>query len=260
MEKRIVEILEQNTEIIYAETIHGEKILLANWNDFPELEKEIIRNYPKYSCEYYDEYTACNRCGKYVCTTPSHSWWQPEGLEDSNGFLCKFCWEDFPEDFVHHFYGEGDLLPDWAENVICKAEGWELKEKVYMAYTFNSMEAMRDGERDDICGDLPVLLVHSKDHCLVYVRRPNMILLVSDSYGIYVPQVFAENFGENWSLEEEDLKILKEGPDHEWYWETWEIVLNNARSTCKEDGKEYWTQQDGDLWAIEDISEDYPSK
>lgn len=260
MEKRIAEILIQNHEIILEETIHGEKILLADWNSFPELEKEIIRNYPEYSCEYQDEYVMCCHCSKYVCTTPQHAWWRPEGMEDPNGFMCKFCWEDFPEDFVHHFYSEGDLLPEWAENVICKAEGWELKEKVYMAYPFNSMEAMRDGERDDICGDLPVLLVHKGGFCLVYVRRPNMILLVSGSYGIYVPQVFAEKFGENWSLEEEDLKILKEGPDHEWYWETWEIVLNNARSTCKEEGKEYWLQQDGDLWAIEDISEDYPTK
>ena len=260
MEKRIVEILEQNPEIIFSETIHGEKILLANWNNFPDLEKEIIRNYPDYSCEYSDEFVRCDHCGKYVCTTPQHAWWQPEGMEDPNGFMCQYCWEEFPDDFVKYFYSEGDLLPDWAENVIRKAERWELKESRYMTHPFDAMEAMRDGERDEICGDLPVLLVHKRDHCLVFVRKPNMILLVSDSYGIYVPQVFAESFGENWEISEEDLEILKTGPDHEFYWEAWETVLNNARSTCREDGKEYWLQQDGDLWAIEDISEDYPSK
>jgi hypothetical protein len=259
MEKRIAEILTQNPEIILEETIHGEHILLADWNSFPELEKEIIRNYPEYSCEYQDEYVMCCHCIKYVCTTPQHAWWRPEGIEDPNGFMCKFCWEQFPEDFVRYFYSEGDLLPDWAENVICKAEGWELKEKVYMAYPFDSMAVMREGEWDELCGDLPVLLVHKGGLCLVYVRRPNMILLVSDSCGIYVPQVFAENFGDNWGISGEDLAILKEGPDHEWYWETWETVLNNAKSTCKEEDREYGLQQDGNLWAIEILS-DYPSK
>lgn len=75
-------------------------------------------------------------------------------------------------------------------------------------------------------------------------------LLVSDSAGVYVPQVFCEKFDlARWSgIRDEDIATIEAGPEHEWYWEAWNDILNSA--TYTEDGHTYMLWQDGDLWAI----------
>lgn len=81
----------------------------------------------------------------------------------------------------------------------------------------------------------------------------NVILLLSDARGIYIPRDFVEsvNFGEDgWQgVSAEDREILL-NPDHEWYWETWDSVLSNAHFVHKDSGKVYHLHQDGDLWAV----------
>ena len=81
----------------------------------------------------------------------------------------------------------------------------------------------------------------------------NVIHLLSDARGIYIPRDFVEsvNFGENgWQgVTEEDREILLD-PDHEWYWEAWHTVLSNAHYVHKESGKVFHLHQDGDLWAV----------
>jgi len=89
------------------------------------------------------------------------------------------------------------------------------------------------------------------------VSLENALLLLSDARGIYIPRDFAEGFNmEDWHVSAEDAAILLAGPDHEWYWEAWESVLNNATLTTKTATKHYapgtvfTLYQDGDLWAI----------
>ena len=76
-----------------------------------------------------------------------------------------------------------------------------------------------------------------------------MKLLITDAAGCFIPQQFAENF-EGWGLLPQDFQILRQGPEHEQYWETWDDVLNYA--TIKRDGVEYRLHQDGGLWALTD--------
>lgn len=72
-------------------------------------------------------------------------------------------------------------------------------------------------------------------------------LLISDSWGIYIPQLFARNFGP--FISREDEAILTAGPEHADYWETWDDVLRHT--VIKDDkGERYNLSQDGDLWAI----------
>lgn len=77
-----------------------------------------------------------------------------------------------------------------------------------------------------------------------------MWLLVNGQHGQYVPQTFAEDC-EGWQgISDEDLEVLEdEDVDNEYYWETWEDVLNNAY--YMQDGYKYtlW-QSDGGLWAV----------
>jgi hypothetical protein len=72
-------------------------------------------------------------------------------------------------------------------------------------------------------------------------------ILVSDHHGIYVPQVFAEQF--NWSgISVDDLKTIEEGPEADYYWEAWSLVLSDAFHNDK-DGNTWRLYQDGDLFA-----------
>ena len=73
-----------------------------------------------------------------------------------------------------------------------------------------------------------------------------MDLIISDANGIYIPKIFAEGFG--WEISEEDREILKVGPEHEHYWETWDDVLASARY-MDQYGYMWELHQDGDLFA-----------
>ena len=74
-------------------------------------------------------------------------------------------------------------------------------------------------------------------------------ILVSDHHGIYVPQVFVNDTDiKMWdNISSDDWEIVREGPDHEWYWESWNTITNNA--TYSEGGNVWRLFQDGDLWA-----------
>lgn len=77
-------------------------------------------------------------------------------------------------------------------------------------------------------------------------------LIVDSHHGIYVPQVWAQRYGtqaiESANVDEEDVEELLENPyEVEWYWETWDRVMNDYSHEV--DGiKHYITQIDGDLF------------
>lgn len=79
------------------------------------------------------------------------------------------------------------------------------------------------------------------------ITTPDRILLIDESWGIYVPQRFAEMFPDH-VANEEDLAILQAGPDHDDYWETWDATLRDT--TLHSNGVTYNLEQDGDLWAV----------
>lgn len=89
-----------------------------------------------------------------------------------------------------------------------------------------------------------------------------MIEIIADSNrGQYIPQHFSEACDmEQWNVDPKDAAILSDGPDNEWYWETWHSVVQYAKHTDK-DGIEWRLWQDGDLFAItaddDTFAEDY---
>lgn len=78
-------------------------------------------------------------------------------------------------------------------------------------------------------------------------------LILDGSRGIYIPQGFAERFGHwlgEWkNVNQDDIDTLLEGPDHEWYWEAWQNVVDNAEYMGA-DGVKYSLYQDGDVWLV----------
>jgi hypothetical protein len=82
---------------------------------------------------------------------------------------------------------------------------------------------------------------------------PDSAFLYADSNrGIYIPQYFAESVIRDAvkGVTESQWVVLESGPDAEWYWDTWDSVLNNARLTKESTGRVYVLWQDGDLWCV----------
>jgi hypothetical protein len=83
--------------------------------------------------------------------------------------------------------------------------------------------------------------------------RPEPLLWLSDSRGVYIPRDFAASFVDRdksvAGVSAEDWAILEDGPEHEWYWESWQSVCDSAVVT-DENGHTYSVWQDGDCWLI----------
>lgn len=82
--------------------------------------------------------------------------------------------------------------------------------------------------------------------------KPQPILLLSDSRGVYIPRDFAREVKRECvsGLAPDVLPILEAGPDHECYWDAWTIAESNARVTDPTTGVVYTVHHDGDCWLI----------
>lgn len=84
----------------------------------------------------------------------------------------------------------------------------------------------------------------------------NVNLVLDSARGVYIPRDFVTDSQggidrahcQKWHINEDDALLLALGPEQEWYWETWEQVLNNAH--CMVDGKRFALHHDGDLFAV----------
>jgi hypothetical protein len=83
--------------------------------------------------------------------------------------------------------------------------------------------------------------------------KPEIILFLSDARGVYIPRDFAKDIKRIAvsGISDEDYEILESGPDHEWYWEAWHSVCENAVIT-DDKGVKYRVYQDGDCFLIPD--------
>ena len=85
--------------------------------------------------------------------------------------------------------------------------------------------------------------------------RPEPMLWLDGARGIYIPQNFAERMNTEaralhvTGVSATDWAVLEAGPDHEWYWDTWADVLDNAR-VIDELGTVCHVYQDGDVWLV----------
>lgn len=74
-------------------------------------------------------------------------------------------------------------------------------------------------------------------------------LLLSDARGIYIPANFVECFNmQQWHIDEKYTERLS-SPDNDFYWDNWDVVLNNGYF-IDDDGNVWHLWQDGNLWAI----------
>ena len=75
----------------------------------------------------------------------------------------------------------------------------------------------------------------------------NATLIISDSWGVFIPQRFAEMAPITKDCDMRDaLAVVAQGPENDYYWETWEDILNNWESVT---GSTLY--QNGDLWLLD---------
>ena len=78
-------------------------------------------------------------------------------------------------------------------------------------------------------------------------------LILSDSRGIYIPRDFCDGMGADDAarigVSIDDVLICQAGPEHEWYWESWQSILDSATVTDA-NGNNWRLYQSGDLWEI----------
>lgn len=83
-------------------------------------------------------------------------------------------------------------------------------------------------------------------------------LLLSDSHGVYIPQMYCEGMTETHAqsigIAYDDVLVCQSGPDQECYWESWQAILDSAEitepATLKEDESQWRLIQSGDLWQV----------
>lgn len=79
--------------------------------------------------------------------------------------------------------------------------------------------------------------------------KSGLACLLHDGRGIYIPAKFVEIYNAAlWGVTDKDKKELS-SPDNQYYWETWESVLNYAGYTDA-NGNKWHLYQDGDLYAV----------
>lgn len=66
--------------------------------------------------------------------------------------------------------------------------------------------------------------------------------------------MYCSDADEHWAkcvgVDFKDVQICQSGPDHEWYWEAWQSILDDAHIVS--DGITWRLHQDGDLWEVPD--------
>ena len=79
-----------------------------------------------------------------------------------------------------------------------------------------------------------------------------MELLCDNHHGVYIPQIMARRlYDAGWAgITLDDVVELEADPyEGEWYWETWNDILNSAVYT-DENGQQWYLYHDCDLWAV----------
>ena len=84
----------------------------------------------------------------------------------------------------------------------------------------------------------------------------NIQLLLDDCRGIYIPRDAAEFLADpRWvGFQNDDLATI-ENPDHEWYWDAWDSIVQSAEFKDS-DGVTWRLYQDGALFAISENATD----
>jgi hypothetical protein len=123
----------------------------------------------------------------------------------------------------------------------------------------SSYELLTEGYRLAAENALSVLISEIEENrSSIFNPDTDCRLLLSDSHGIYIPQLYCQSLSEedaqDMGVSYEDVLLCQSGPDEELYWDAWQAVLDSAEitepATLKEDESVWRLVQNGDLWQV----------
>ena len=88
-------------------------------------------------------------------------------------------------------------------------------------------------------------------------RQEKIRLIIDDCNGIYIPKYFCDGARmHEWiDISDDDLRecwtTCEVGPDADYYWESWQVIVDNARHKDPQ-GIVWSLHQDGDLFMVHD--------
>lgn len=81
----------------------------------------------------------------------------------------------------------------------------------------------------------------------------NSILILSDYWGVYIPQQFCSHLdaadAARINVDFIDVEACQNGPEHPTYWDSWQAILDSA-AWQDDSGRDWQLFQSGDLWEI----------
>lgn len=227
-------------------------ILLANWNDIPEsLQKRLEAQ--GYALEWEDEWYVDSE------NSPSKAWrtsmdsmgWEPRIRARDGYYLTP---DSDPQEWIDSSLNElEEPLPDW----------FEASELERLGFKQSNTDHDPGNRVRSVFGELrhegyDVILKNARryDYAVWTRREAKRELFLSDARGINMPKDFAECVRRDRAtgISDEDYAVLEAGPDHEWYWDTWNDVCDRAKLT-DDNGTVFRLEQDGDLWMVEAAGE-----
>jgi hypothetical protein len=76
-------------------------------------------------------------------------------------------------------------------------------------------------------------------------------LIIGDHWGIYIPQRFCDGMdatdADRINVDILDVQVCQSGPDHPYYWDVWQSILDSAEITDR-NGQRWGLYQNGDLF------------
>jgi len=112
--EKYVELVEKfDSNMSYGETVDGENIIIADWNDIPfgsyRLEQYCEKHDTELICGYQDEYIMCDHCYKYVYTTPGCYGDIPKYTQIECEILCGDCSKEFIHEIIEFHQNDPTL-------------------------------------------------------------------------------------------------------------------------------------------------------
>lgn len=145
-------------------------ILMCDWNPIPSAMYDYLENF--YQLEWDDEGGSCCNCNKYVRTSPTSYGWVPNYIfSDGNGYICRECVEDNPDELIEEFkdcgYVQPKACPEWGKELLEKA-GWNQLERENVDDCDSYESGWYYGQNDDPAEQVKNLEKHFPNHSYIF--------------------------------------------------------------------------------------------
>jgi hypothetical protein len=122
-------------------------VILTNWNNIPSKVFDSLES-QGYSCEWEDEWTTCDECGKAFRTSPNCYGWQRYGIINTETceVICGDCLKESPQDYLKSLENDfkNALTTSLASVIDVENYGYKLVENDFQHGFYGQMDNPED--------------------------------------------------------------------------------------------------------------------